>query len=265
MEVTGRVRDKSELSPSAAAAATESELPKRTIILTAIVVEVRRDELRSMERCVSFSAIQKLLRRIKSFWRAEEQYFGQLALDPRDDVAFENQFQSRRNHNYGDDFNNTGANYYHDSPAFHNKVQITDVFSQASRSSVENVKRVHRKVTQVVSELPDTAARIAETDVIPAFVLGLVLSAIISSFGNLIQSIRRDRFRRYQKMQRSGQRTLTEREEALVEIEREFSEMALAEWKTATREELFEIPKQFWILCNALRRHRVSNMGSANK
>ena len=187
----------------------------------------------------------------QEFSRAEEQYFGQLALDPRDDVAFENQFQSRRNHNYGDDFNNTGANYYHDSPAFHNKVQITDVFSQASRSSVENVKRVHRKVTQVVSELPDTAARIAETDVIPAFALGLVLSAIISSFGNLIQSIRRDRFRRYQKMQRSGQRTLTEREEALVEIEREFSEMALAEWKTATREELFEIPKQFWILCNA--------------
>ena len=64
----------------------------------------------------------------QEFSRAEEQYFGQLALDPRDDVAFENQFQSRRNHNYGDDFNNTGANYYHDSPAFHNKVQITDVF-----------------------------------------------------------------------------------------------------------------------------------------
>ena len=52
-------------------------------------------------------------------------------------------------------------------------------------------------------------------------------------------------------MQRSGQRTLTEREEALVEIEREFSEMALAEWKSATREEMMEIPKQFWILCNA--------------
>ena len=52
-------------------------------------------------------------------------------------------------------------------------------------------------------------------------------------------------------MQRSGQRTLTEREEALVEIEREFSEMALAEWKSATRVEMMEIPKQFWILCNA--------------
>ena len=52
-------------------------------------------------------------------------------------------------------------------------------------------------------------------------------------------------------MQRSGKRTLSEREEALVEIEREFSEMALAEWRSATKEEMLEIPKQFWILCNA--------------
>lgn len=196
----------------------------------------------------------------QEFSRAEEeQYFGQPALDPKDDAAFENQFQSRRNYNYGDDFLDNGGgvggpgSYYYDSPAFqyNNKVHITDVFSQASRDSVENVKRVHRKVTQVVAELPATAARIAQTDIVPAFALGLVLSAILSSFGNLIQSIRRDRFRRYQKMQRSGQRTLTEREEALVEIEREFSEMALAEWKSATREEMMEIPKQFWILCNA--------------
>ena len=196
----------------------------------------------------------------QEFSRAEEeQYFGQPALDPKDDVAFENQFQSRRNYNYGDDFLDNGGglggtgSYYYDSSAFqyNNKVHITDVFSQASRDSVENVKRVHRKVTQVVAELPATAARIAQTDIVPAFALGLVLSAILSSFGNLIQSIRRDRFRRYQKMQRSGQRTLTEREEALVEIEREFSEMALAEWKSATREEMMEIPKQFWILCNA--------------
>jgi len=196
----------------------------------------------------------------QEFSRAEEeQYFGQLALDPKDDAAFENQFQSRRNHNYRDDFSDIGGgggNYYYGSPAFqynnnNSKVQITDVFSQASRDSIESVKRVHQKVTQVVAELPATAARIAQTDIVPAFALGLVLSAIISSFGNLIQSIRRDRFRRYQKMQRSGQRTLTEREEALVEIEREFSEMALIEWKTATREEMMEIPKQFWILCNA--------------
>ena len=110
---------------------------------------------------------------------------------------------------------------------------------------------MHKGVTAIVAELPSTAARIAQTDIVPAFALGLVLSAILSSFGNLVQSIRRDRYRRYEKMQRSGKRTLSEREEALVEIEREFSEMALAEWRSATKEEMLEIPKQFWILCNA--------------
>ena len=175
----------------------------------------------------------------------EERYFGQLALDPKDDVAFDSlRFQSQRNYNYGGE----DGGYYNNQ---NNRVQITDVFSQASRNTVENVKRVHKGVTAIVAELPSTAARIAQTDIVPAFALGLVLSAILSSFGNLVQSIRRDRYRRYEKMQRSGKRTLSEREEALVEIEREFSEMALAEWRSATKEEMLEIPKQFWILCNA--------------
>ena len=46
----------------------------------------------------------------QEFSRAEEeQYFGQPALDPKDDAAFENQFQSRRNYNYGDDFLDNGG------------------------------------------------------------------------------------------------------------------------------------------------------------
>ena len=155
---------------------------------SAVVVEIRGDELRSMERRrTSFSAIQKLLRRSRVFASGGGTVFRQPALDPKDDVAFENQFQSRRNYNYGDDFLDNGGglggtgSYYYDSPAFqyNNKVHITDVFSQASRDSVENAKRVHRKVTQVVAELPATAARIAQTDIVPAFALGLVLSAIL--------------------------------------------------------------------------------------